>query len=190
MRDSAFGLPSDCFCNAAVEALDETVGLRPIRSGEAVVNSVIGTDAIKGVAPRGAIFWLVLHVDSKAISKLTAVIGKDRVNEMREVSEKALEESFCRRGVALGMYFQKDVAGRPIDGDEGIALLFFQGRQMFEIDVNEADSRFFKYADRRLVRFGAPVESMPNQATMDGATGKLRVGATIHDLNDIVERQL
>ena len=125
MRDAAFGLASDGFHDAAVEALDETVGLRPIGSGEAAVNSVLGADAIKGVAARGAVPWLVLHVDGEAISKLTAVIGEDRVNAMREVSEEAIEESCGRLGVTPGVDFQIDVAGRPIDGDEGIALVSF-----------------------------------------------------------------
>lgn len=61
---------------------------------------------------------------------------------------------------------------------------------MFEIDVNEANGRLFEYADRRLVRFGAPIESMPDQATMDRASGELSIHAAAHDLNNIVEWQL
>src|ERR1700757_4034323 len=41
---SALGFPADGLSNATVEALDETVGLRPIRPGQAVINLMIGAE--------------------------------------------------------------------------------------------------------------------------------------------------
>ena len=48
MSDAAFRLPADRFDDAAVEAFDEAVGVRPIGSGEAVVDATLGADAIEG----------------------------------------------------------------------------------------------------------------------------------------------
>ena len=94
MRDAAFGLPSDGFHDTAVEAFDETVGLRPVRSGQAVLDLVLSADEVERVSARRPVLWLVLHVDSEAIGELAAVVGEDGVDRMREVIEEAIEESF------------------------------------------------------------------------------------------------
>ena len=39
MRDAAFGLSSDGFYDAAIEAFDEAIGLRPIGSSETMVDA-------------------------------------------------------------------------------------------------------------------------------------------------------
>ena len=39
MRDASFGLPANGFDDATVEAFDEAVGLRPIGSGEAMLDA-------------------------------------------------------------------------------------------------------------------------------------------------------
>jgi len=42
---------------AAVEALDHAVGLRPERPGEAVGDGMPGTGAVEGMARRGLVVW-------------------------------------------------------------------------------------------------------------------------------------
>ncbi len=120
MGDAAFGLPTDGLDDATVEAFDEAVGLRAVRFGEAMVNSVLGADAIEGVAAGRPVVRLILHVDGEAIGKLAAVVGEDGVNPMREVGEEAIEKASRSVGVAAGMDLQIDIAGGPIDGDEGV----------------------------------------------------------------------
>ena len=155
-----------------------------------MIDSVLSADAIEGVAPGGLVVGLVFHVDGEAIGKLAAVVGEDGVNPMREVGEEAIEEASRGVGIATGVYFQIDIAGGPIDSDEGVALTFFQGRQVLEIDMDEADGRRLEHADQRLVGAGAAVEAVPHQTAMDGAAGELLINAAAHHLGDVVERQL
>jgi len=190
MSDAAFGLPADGFDDATVEAFDEAVGLRPIGSGEAMVDATFGADAVEGMASGRSIGWLALHVDGEAIGELAAIVGEDSVNGMREVVEEAREELGCGLCVPLGMDLQIDIAGGPIDGDEGVTLASFQGRQMLEIDMDEANGGLLEDADRRLSGFGPLVEPMTDQAAMDGAARQIGIDATPHHLGDVVERQL
>ena len=48
-RAATFGFPADGFGDAAVKAFDETIGLWPIRSGQAMINLMVGTDEIERV---------------------------------------------------------------------------------------------------------------------------------------------
>src|SRR5215467_2137844 len=128
MGDAPFRLPTDRLGDAPIEAFGEAIGLRPVGSGETVVDLALGAETIEGVSAGGSIVRLVLHVDGEAIGELTAIVGEDRMNAMWEVREEALEETGGGIGIAPGMDFQIDVAGRPIDGDKGIAFASFQGR--------------------------------------------------------------
>ena len=65
------------------------------------------------------------------------------------MGEEALEEAGRGLGIPLRMDLQIDVARGPIDRDEGVALAFLQGRQMLEIDVDEADGGLLEDTDRR-----------------------------------------
>src|SRR3954467_973161 len=47
--DAAFGFSADSLADAATEAFNEPVGLRPIRSGQTVIDAVIGADEIEKV---------------------------------------------------------------------------------------------------------------------------------------------
>jgi hypothetical protein len=133
---------------------------------------------------------LTLHIDGEAIGELAAIVGEDGVNGMREVVEEALKELSCGLCIPIGMDLQIDITGGPIDGHEGIALASFQGGQMLEIDMDEANGRLLEDADQRLVGFGALVETMADQAAMDGAARQIGVDATPHHLGDVVQRQL
>jgi len=47
------------------------------------------------------------------------------------------------------MDLQIDVAGGAVDGDEGVALVTLEGRQMLQVDMDEADAGFFEDANRQ-----------------------------------------
>ena len=189
MGDAAFGLAADGIDDATVEALDQTVGLRPVRTREAVIDFVVGADAIEGMAAGRAVMRLVLHVDGEAIGELAAIVGEDGVDGMREVGEEALQEPGGGIGVALRVNLQVDVAGGAIDGDEGVTFALLQGWQVLEVDMDEADARLLEDADSRLVGLGPLVESMAFEAAMDGAARQLAIETTAHHLGDVVERQ-
>ena len=127
MADAAFRLPTDRISDAPIEAFGETVGLRPVGSSETVLDLALGAQTIEGMSAGGPIVRLVLHVDGEAIGELTAIVGEDRVNAMWKVREEAFEEAGSGVGVAPGMNLEIDVAGRPIDGDKGVAFASFQG---------------------------------------------------------------
>src|SRR5690349_3628329 len=156
MGGAAPGLAADRFSEAAVEAFDEAVGLRAVGSGEAVLDRVLGADAIDGVAPGRAVARLFLHVDGEAVGELAAVVGEDGVNRMREVGEEALEEAGGGPGLAVVVELEVDVAGGAVDGDEGVALAALERGQVLEVEMDEADACRLEAADRRLLRLGPP----------------------------------
>ena len=164
---AAFGFSADGFGDAAVEALDETIGLRPIRSGQTVIDLVVSADEIKRVMAGGSALRLVLHIDGKAVGELGAVVGQDGVNTIREVRQESSEKARRSLSIAPSMDFDVDVAGGAVDRDEDIAFAPLQGRQMLQIDVNEADSRLFKDADAGLAWLVPLADGMALQATMD-----------------------
>jgi hypothetical protein len=88
------------------------------------------------------------------------------------------------------MDFDIDIAGGAVDRDEGIAFAPLQGRQMLQVEVNEADGCLFKDADAGPVRLLALADAVALEAAMDGAAGQLAVDAAPHHLDDIVQRQL
>ena len=190
MPDAALGLASNSLGDSTVKALDQTIGLRPIRPGQAVVDMALGAEAIKGMPARGPIKWLVLQVDGEAVGELTAIVGQDRVNSMGEVLQEASQELGRGVGVTVRVDFHIGVAGGTIDGHEGVLLASLQGRKMLQIDMNEANGGLFEYTDCRLVRLGSLVQAVTSQASVSGAARDLLVDATPHDLDDIVERQL
>jgi hypothetical protein len=63
MSDAAFSLSADGFCDPTVEALDKTIGLRPERFCEPVVNAFFGADAVEGMVSGGFTFGLAFHVN-------------------------------------------------------------------------------------------------------------------------------
>jgi hypothetical protein len=189
-RDAALGLAPDGIRDAAIEALNEAIGLRPVGSGEAVLNALACAKLIEWMLARGLVGRLVLLVDGEAVGELGAIVGENGVHRMREVGQEALQEPFRRLGIPLWMKLHVDVACDSIDGDEGVVFAPLQRRQVLEIDVDEANGRLLENTDSRLVRFRAPAQAVPLQTTMNGAARQLAVDAASHHLDDIVERQL
>jgi hypothetical protein len=185
---AAFVLATDGFGDAPVEAFDQAVGLRMIRPGQTMFDAALLAVSIKGMVAGRPAGRLVLHVDGEAVGELGAVVGQDGMNLVREVGQEALEEGRCRLAIPSGMDLDIDVAGGAIDGDKGIALVALQGRQVLQVNVDEANAGRLEDASLWLGRFGACADAVALQATVDGAAGQFRVDASPHHLDDVVER--
>lgn len=187
---ASLGLSTNGFGDASVEPLDQTIGLRPIRPGQTVIDLATAAEQIERVLAGGPAGRLVLHIDRKAIGELGTIVGEDCMNPVGEVSQKPREEGGRSFGIAPPVDFDVDVPGGTIDSDESIAFAPLQGRQMLQIDVNEADGCLFEDADARPVRLFALADCMSLEAAMDGTARELVVDAASHHLDDIVQRQL
>ena len=181
---------AEMFANAAVEALDHTVGLRPEGLGEAVGDGARGADPVEGVVARGSVLGFGFLVDGEAVGELGAVVGQDGVDLERKGVEEAGEETGRSSGAAIGQYFEIDKAGGTIDCDIGVAAPAAQRRQVFDIDVDEPGRGLGLEGDRRrLLRGQAGGQAVALEAAMHAAARQLRVEATSHRLDDVVERQ-
>src|ERR1700720_5020272 len=69
--------PGKMLAEAAVEALDHAVGLRPEGLGEAVGDGARGADPVEGVVARGSVLGFRLLGDGEAVGELGAVVGQD-----------------------------------------------------------------------------------------------------------------
>jgi hypothetical protein len=130
------------------------------------------------VAAGWLVFRLVLHIDREAVSELGAVVGEDGVNGMREVSKEALQEPGRGVGIPLGMDFQINVTRGAVDGDEGVAFVSLQRRQVLKINMDESDGGLLEDAYRRLGRLGAMAQAMALEAAMDSAARELGINTT------------
>src|SRR5260370_39381479 len=78
---------------AAIEAFDHAVGLRPEGSGQPVRDAVAAADDIEAVVAGGIVLGFGLFVDGEAVGELRVVVGQDGVDRQSEVSQKAFEEA-------------------------------------------------------------------------------------------------
>jgi hypothetical protein len=108
--------PGKMLAEAAVEALDHAVGLRPAGLGEPVGDGARGADPVEGVVARGSALGFCLLVDGEAVGELGAVVGQDGVDLEREAGE----ESGGGGGPAIGEDFETDKAGGAVDGDPSL----------------------------------------------------------------------
>lgn len=189
MGNTSLGLTGNGLDDAAIEALDETVGLRTEWSDEAVDDFAFGADAIERVTTRGAIEGFVFHSNGEAIRELAPIVRDDGVYRMGKVFEEACEEARGGTRIAAGVDFEEDVAGSAIDGDECVALSLLQRRQVFDVDMDEADGGGFEAANGRPLQLGPLIETMPFKRAMNGASGELWIDATGHHLGDVIESQ-
>src|SRR5436190_11842643 len=88
------------------------------------------------------------------------------------------------------MDFEIDVAGGAVDGNEGVAFAPLQGREMLDVDMDEADGGVLEAADRGLVGLGALAEPMALETAVGSTAGDCGIDATLHHLGEVVERQL
>jgi len=110
----------EMFAEAAVEAFDHAVGLRPERLGEAVNDGALGAKPVERVLAGGFVVGFGFLVDGKAVGEFGAVVGQDGVDREREAVEKALEKTGRRGGPAIGENFEIDKAGGAIDRDPSL----------------------------------------------------------------------
>jgi hypothetical protein len=167
--DAALGLAADCIDNSAIEAFDESIGLRAVGPGEAVLDAMACTKQIERMLAGGFVDRLVLLVDGETVGELGAIVGENSMHRMREVGQEALEEPFRSLRIPLWMDLQVDIACGAVDGDEGVAFAPLQRGQVLEIDMDEADGGLLENTDGRLVRLRALAQAVALQAAMDGA---------------------
>jgi hypothetical protein len=74
---AALGLAGDGFDDTAVEAFDQAVGLRVEGFCEAVLDLVLGTEAIEGMPSGGPVMGLVSHIDGEAVGELAAIARQE-----------------------------------------------------------------------------------------------------------------
>ncbi|WP_456749248.1 hypothetical protein [Bradyrhizobium sp. USDA 4341] len=88
------------------------------------------------------------------------------------------------------MDLDKDVAGGAVDGDESIAGAALQSRQILHVDMDKADAGGLEDTGLGLVRLGKPADAIALQAAVNGAAGQLGIDASLHHLDEVVQRQL
>ena len=80
---------AEMLAEAAVEAFDHAVGLRPDGLGEAMGDVALGADPVEAVGARGSVLGFGLFVDGKAVGELGAVVGQDGVDREREARKRS-----------------------------------------------------------------------------------------------------
>ncbi len=109
---------------------------------------------------------------------------------MGEAGEKAVQEGRGCRRVALVVDLDEDVAGGAIDCDEDVGFDFFQVRQVFQIDVNEAHGCLFESSRGWLFGGGLSIEAGSAQTAIDGVAGEAFIHASAHDLDDVIQGKI
>ena len=180
----------EMLAEAAVEAFDHAIGLRPERAGEAVGDGALRANSVKGMLPGGFVVGLALFVDGKAVGEFGAVVGEHGVNFEREAVEETPEKASGGLGPAIGQDLEINKAGGAVDGDIGVGAAAIERRQVFDIDMDEAGRGFgLKGEGRCFFRGQASGQAMPLKAAVDGAARQPRVDAAPHRLGGVVERQ-
>jgi hypothetical protein len=70
MGDAALWLSPDGLADASVEALDDAVGLRTERLGQAMLDANFRTSLVEGMVAGGFVFGLSRHIDGEAVGEL------------------------------------------------------------------------------------------------------------------------
>ena len=185
-----FGPLCEMFGKAAVEAFGHAVGLRTVGSRQLVLYAVLAAEPVDEVGAGRFAFQLSLFVIGEAVGPFAAIVGKNGVNTVREVFEEAGQKGLCGGGFAVGQNLQIDIPAGPVDGDERVGWFAPQAGEVFDVEMDEA-KRVVGFEAVRLVLGGRWFLGNPVafQRAVDGAARKRRIGAAVHDLDDIVERE-
>ena len=139
----------------------------PVDALLAVTFTVAATDELR-TRIRERLTLALRLVDGEPVGELAPIVGQDRVHRLREVGDEAAQECSRRSGIALAVDLQIDVAGGAVDRDIGIALDALEGRQVLEIDMDEAHAGLLERADRRLVRRAPRADPVPFETAVNG----------------------
>ena len=180
----------EMLAEAAVEALDHAIGLRPERTGEAVGDGALRASLVKGMLTGGFVVRLGLFVDGKAVGEFGAVVGEHGVDLERKAVEETPEKAGGGGGPAIGQDLETDKAGGPVDGNIGVGAAAIERRQVFDIDVDEAGWRIgLKGNGRSFFGREATGDPVALQAPVNSAARQRGIDAAPHRLGDVVERQ-
>ncbi len=124
------------FADAAVEALDHTVGLRVPGFDEAMFDGMLDTDLVEGIVAGG----LALAGGAEAVGELLTVIGEHLGELERRSLDEAFEEGAGVVGTFRGQDLHVDPARGAVDGGEQILACVLIGhlRQVLHVHVHEA----------------------------------------------------
>lgn len=111
------GLSGDSLGEAAIEALDETVGLWSERPSEAMLDAVAGTYPIEVMTTGGSPLYSPLCA-TEAVGEFGAVVGEDDADLVGKGGNEALEAGCDGCCIAARDDLDMDEAGGAVDGDE------------------------------------------------------------------------
>jgi hypothetical protein len=120
--------PGKMLAEAAVEALDHAVGVRPEGLREAVGDRARGADPVEEVVARGSVLGFCLLVDGEAVGELGAVVGQSLPwrrpgmvwTSSGKQSRKRVRKAAAVAVPAIGENFEIDKPGGAIDGDPSL----------------------------------------------------------------------
>jgi hypothetical protein len=182
-------LAADGLGDAAIEAFDHAVGLGMEGAGEPVLDLVPLADPVERMVAGGMGVGTPAG-GPEAVGELGAVVGENGVHLVREGGEEAVQALGDSGRVAVCDDLDIGEAGRPVDGDEHIAGPAFEAGQVLEVDMHEADAGGLEGLGNGFVDQGPVRDAMALEAAVDGAPAEARIEAAVHDLDDVVERQL
>ena len=169
--EDVFGAALLCFCCLWVFsrfAFSSCKSASLARAAAGPVRDLTSGPLLRGAASRRMGAGIVLHLDPQSCDP--ALRRRLVARDPRLLTERtapriggdlgAVNRNLVKIDQTFGSQRRDALAENPVDGDEGVAFAPLQRRQMLEIDVNEADNCLLEDTDRRLVRFGPPVETV------------------------------
>jgi len=179
--------------DAAVEAFDHTIGLRGSGRDEPMLDTVVGTDAIKSMGTGR----LALAGSAEAVGKFLTIVGEDLSDCERRLLDQALEETAGRgcRFVLENLHVHP--AGGAINGGEEVLTLVLIRHlgEVLEIDAYKAGGVSLEGLHRRLGAFilghqGLEVgDSMAAQTAVQAGAGEVRVDELTGHRQQVIQGQ-
>src|SRR5512137_2430085 len=126
---------SQYLADSAIETFDHAVGLGATGRNQAMIDLLLRTDSVDGMATGRFAFAL----SREAVSKFLAVIGEELLNFERGSLDDGFEEGLGGVSALVGLHRHIDPAGSPVDGDKQIlAGRIVELGQIFHIDMDIA----------------------------------------------------
>ena len=177
--------------NAAVEALDHSVGSGRSRLGQPVFNPQRLAKLVKLMAATG----LALSGCKEPVRELLAVVGQQLVDFDRAGLVQSFEEGFCTGGRLVGLDGHKHPACGPVNGDKQVAplgLVLHLG-QILHVHVQVARlvalERFVGLLGRGRLQCIQIAYTVAAQAPIQSRTRDIRAEKFTRDGEQIIEWQ-